>query len=363
MRLLILLLVLSGAPAALLAQDVLGNLRDEGLGFAQVTPGQGLQFPRDHGAHPDYRIEWWYLTANLTDRAGRQWGLQWTLFRQALSPRQVESGWQHNQVWMAHAAITTPEGHFFEQRYARGGIGQAGVNRISDDGFFNAWIDDWEWRSQSAAIFPARLKFDIGDREIVLLLESSGEPVANGVDGYSQKSAQGQASYYYSQPQLRVRGFVSQGVEKFHLSGKGWLDREWSSQALADNQQGWDWFSLHLDDGHKLMVYQLRHDDGQHWLSGNWINPQGSAELLERDSIDLRSTRSGNVTTAAGQSRVLPLEWRLALVDHQRSWRIRPLYDQQWMDTHIPYWEGVVLVEDDQGRPAGVGYMELTGYQ
>jgi len=361
--LILLLLALGGAPAALLAQDVLGNLRDQGLGFAQVTPGRGLQFPRDHGAHPDYRVEWWYLTANLADRDGRQWGLQWTLFRQALSPRQVEAGWQSNQVWMAHAAITTPEGHFYEQRYARGGIGQAGVNRISDDGYFDAWIDDWEWRSQSAAIFPAKLKFNIGEREINLSLESTGDLVANGIDGYSQKSAQGQASYYYSQPHLRVRGFVNQGVEKTYLSGKGWLDREWSSQALADNQQGWDWFSLHLDDGHKLMVYQLRHDDGQHWLSGTWISPDGETELLDRNSIDLRSTRSRDITIAAGESRELPLEWRLALVGHQRNWRIRPLYDQQWMGTHIPYWEGVVLVEDEQGAPAGVGYMELTGYQ
>jgi len=364
MRVLILLLLaLTGALAPSLAQDVLGNLRDHGVGFAQVTPGRGLQFPRDHGAHPDYRIEWWYLTANLSDRDGRQWGLQWTLFRQALNPRQLEAGWQSNQVWMGHAAITTPEGHFYEQRYARGGIGQAGVNRIGDDGYFNAWIDDWEWRSQSAAIFPAKLKFNVGEREIILLLESSGEPVANGVDGYSQKSAQGQASYYYSQPQLRVRGFVTQGIEKTYLSGKGWLDREWSSQALADNQQGWDWFSLHLDDGYKLMVYQLRHDDGQHWLSGSWINPHGDVELLERHSIELRSIRSRNIETGAGESRELPLEWRLALVDHERSWRIRPLYDQQWMGTHFPYWEGVVLVEDEQGAPAGVGYMELTGYQ
>ena len=349
------------------AQDVLGDLRDQGLGFAQVTPGKGLEFPRDHGAHPDYRIEWWYLTANLKDPDGRQWGLQWTLFRQALSPQQVKSGWQSNQIWMAHAAITTPEGHFYEQRFARGGIGQAGVARVSDEGgsdegYFNAWIDDWEWRAKSVDVFPARLKFNIGDREIILLLESTGDLVANGVDGYSQKSAQGQASYYYSQPHLRVRGFVNQGIAKTYLSGQGWLDREWSSQALAANQQGWDWFSLHLDDGHKLMVYQLRHADGEHWISGNWINPQGTSELLDRGSIDLRSTRNSRVATAAGETRKLPMEWQLALVGHDRRWRIRPLYDEQWMATSIPYWEGV-LVEDEQGTPSGVGYMELTGYQ
>ena len=345
------------------AQDRLGDLRDQGAGFAQVTPGYQLQFPRDHGAHPDYRIEWWYLTANLSDQEGRQWGLQWTLFRQALSPQPVKSGWSSNQMWMAHAAITTPEGHYHEQRFARGGIGQAGVSLVGDDGHFNAWMDDWEWRSHGATLLPAKLTFNVGDRDVILLLESTGDLVANGIDGYSQKSAQGQASYYYSQPHIRVRGFVKQGLAKTYLRGKGWLDREWSSQALAGNQSGWDWFSLHLDDGHKLMVYQLRHADGDHWLSGNWIDPLGAGERLETEAISLEVIRRGTINTDANRSRELPLEWQLSLPTQNRSWRIHPLYDEQWMDTRIPYWEGVVLVEDEQGVPAGVGYMELTGYQ
>lgn len=361
-RLLILICCLWSIQAPL-AQDVLGDLRDQGLGFAQVTPGKSLEFPRDHGPHPDYRIEWWYLTANLTDREGRNWGVQWTLFRQALSPQPIESGWQSNQLWMAHAAITTPQGHHHEQRFARGGIGQAGVSLNGRDGFFNAWMDDWELRSNSAALLPAKLKFTVDDREINLLLEATGELVANGVDGYSQKSAQGQASYYYSQPHIKVSGFVNQGLDKTYLSGQGWLDREWSSQALAQNQQGWDWFSLHLNDGHKLMVYQLRHDDAEHWLSGNWISPRGETRLLDRSAIDLDSIRVRPVVIGSNRSRSLPLEWQLALAEPQRRWRIKPLYDQQWMDTRIPYWEGVVLVEDEQGAPAGIGYMELNGYE
>ncbi len=362
MRIIGIIMVLLLTPLAQ-AQDVLGDLRAQGLGYAQVTPGKTLQFPRDHGAHPDFRIEWWYLTANLRDGEGRDWGLQWTLFRQALNPQQVAEGWSSNQVWMAHAAITTPDGHFHEQRFARGGIGQAGVRFAGDEGYFNAWMDDWEWRSSGADLFPAKLSFTIGEREVLLLLESTGNLVANGVDGYSQKSAQGQASYYYSQPHIRVRGFVSEGRKKAYLKGQGWLDREWSSQALAPNQQGWDWFSLHLDDGHKLMVYQLRHDDGEHWLSGSWISPRGDSRSLGRDAIRLNSKRIGKITTAGNRTRELPLEWQLALAGEDRSWRIRPLYDDQWMDTNIPYWEGVVLVEDESGRPSGIGYMELTGYE
>ncbi len=357
----VLVLILACRPVA--AQDVYDGLRDEGEGYAQVTPGKRLEFPRDHGAHPDYRIEWWYLTSNLVDSEGRHWGLQWTLFRNSMSPEPVIDGWDSNQVWMAHAAITTPDGHYHEQRYARGGIGQAGVTSIRDDGYFNAWLDDWEWRSGDAAMFPAELKFTVGEREVVMLLETDRAPVLNGIDGYSQKSAQGQASYYYSQPHIRVRGFVSEGTGKTYLSGQGWLDREWSSQALAPNQQGWDWFSLHLDDGYKLMVYQLRHDDGNHWMSGNWISPAGQSRRLGAGAIELESTRVGKIDIGGNESRDLPMEWRIALAGQDRRWRIRPLYDQQWMDTNFPYWEGVVLVEDEKGERAGIGYMELTGYQ
>ncbi len=343
------------------AQDVLGDLRDRGAGYAQVVPGHRLVFPRDHGSHPGFRIEWWYLTANLKDNEGRWWGVQWTLFRQALSPPPAD-GWSSNQVWMAHAAVTTPDGHFHEQRFARGGIGQAGVGRIERDGFFSAWMDDWEWRSQGAALLPARLVFSVGEFRIELALQATAPLVENGVDGYSQKSAQGQASYYYSQPHIRVQGSISRPEQRLELRGQGWLDREWSSQALAANQQGWDWFSLHLNDGHKVMVYRLRHDDGDHWLSGTWIGADGDSRLLERIEIELESTRIEAIEAGEGRSRVLPLEWDLALDGLGRRWRIKPLYDEQWMDTRIPYWEGVVLVEHENGTPAGVGYMELTGY-
>ena len=160
-----------------------------------------------------------------------------------------------------------------------------------------------------------------------------------------------------------MRGFVNQGLKKIYMSGQGWLDREWSSQALAANQQGWDWFSLHLDDGYKLMVYRLRHEDGKHWLSGNWIDPYGDSRTLDRDAIQLCLLDTREVKTGDDQSTELPLEWQLALVEQNRSWRIKPLYDQQWMDTQIPYWEGVVLVEDENGAHSGIGYMELTGYE
>ena len=160
-----------------------------------------------------------------------------------------------------------------------------------------------------------------------------------------------------------MRGFVSKGRDKQYLSGNGWLDREWSSQPLATNQSGWDWFSLHLNDGNKLMIYQLRHDDGQHWLSGNWIDAAGKSRTLDADAVTLQSTGHRVVKTGTAQQRDLPLDWNITLNADNRRLRVKPLYDDQWMDTSVPYWEGVVLVEDELGKPAGVGYMELTGYE
>ncbi|TVO57174.1 lipocalin-like domain-containing protein [Denitromonas halophila] len=336
-------------------------LRSTGEGYATVVPGRAFSFPADHLPHPDYRIEWWYLTANLKDANGRDWGLQWTLFRQAMSPTTKADGWDSNQIWMAHAAITTPDGHRHEQRFARGGIGQADVRL--ENGGFSAWLDDWSLVGEGPDMLPGRLRFTVGEAVIDMHLASDTPPVLQGKGGYSQKSAQGQASYYYSQPHIAVSGTVVLDGQPTALTGAGWLDREWSSQPLADNQQGWDWFSLHLADGHALMVYRLRHADGQHWLSGSWVAPDGTARTLVADEIALTvlDTRRVRTPTAANPeaTRDLPLTWRVSLPGLKREWTVRALIDDQWMGGRFPYWEGVVLVDEGAG---GVGFLELTGY-
>jgi predicted secreted hydrolase len=344
------------------SQEAYQVLRGDAQGFAEVIRGKPLEFPRDHAPHPDFRIEWWYITANLQDDLGRQWGLQWTLFRQALNPQSKTEGWDSNQIWMAHAAISTPEGHSFEQRFARGGIGQAGVRNISTDGYFDAWLDDWRWRSQVTDVFPSRLKFSVGEIQIDMQLESAADWVLHGDRGYSQKSALGQASYYYSQPGIRISGSVQIDEKNIALSGSAWLDREWSSQALAQNQPGWDWFSLHLDDGNKLMLYRLRSEGDENWLSGSWIGKDGVKIHLRSEQIEMTPTATRSIAIGENQRIKLPLEWNIKLPGPDREWRVKPLYDDQWMATRFAYWEGVVLIEDSVGRPSGVGYMELTGY-
>jgi predicted secreted hydrolase len=353
--------LLLGGPLRAQSVDPYASLRASGEGYAAVVPGRPMVFPADHLPHPEHRIEWWYLTGNLRDAQGRHWGVQWTLFRTRLRPGEDAGGWASSQLWMAHAALTTPAGHRVEQRYARGGIGQAGVALAS--GRFAAWLDDWRWQAGGASPFPAQLDFSVGGATVRLQLSAETPLVLQGEAGYSRKSAQGQASYYYSQPHVRLRGEAVVDGQPVALSGAGWLDREWSSQPLADNQQGWDWFSLHLADGHALMVYRLRHDDGAHWLSGSWIAPDGRSRTLGRDEIRLEvlETRPVRTPTASdpAATRRLPLAWRIGLPGLGRRWTVRALQDDQWMGGRIPYWEGVVLVD---GGAGGVGYLELTGY-
>ncbi len=237
--------------------------------FAKVTPGTTLEFPRDFGSHPNYRIEWWYLTANLEDAQGGSYGVQWTLFRQVLEPGPERKGWANQHVWMGHAAVTSKDRHRYAETFARGGVGQAGVLTVP----FQAWLDSWTLRSPEPWLDASRLEVTASgpDFRYQLRLRSNARPVLHGDRGYSRKSGRGQASYYFSQPFLEVEGVVTLDGVEVKVSGRAWMDREWSSQPLAPDQTGWDWFSLHLDTGEKLMLFQIRHEDGKDYRTGTWI--------------------------------------------------------------------------------------------
>lgn len=343
---------------SLLAEPPYEVLRSTGEGYAEVLPGRAINFPQDHLPHPDYRIEWWYLTANLTDDRGREWGVHWTLFRQSLAPAGPVDGWSSRQVWMAHAALSTPDGHRYAERFARGGIGQAGV-AVDDSGRFDAWLDDWQLRGTGPAPVPGTLHLTLGNRTLDLTLAADTPWVKHGRAGYSRKSDRGQASYYYSQPHIQVTGTLTAPNTTLDLTGKAWLDREWSSQPLAPDQPGWDWFAIHLDDGHALMVYRLRHDRGDPWLAGTWITPEGEARPLKAEDIELSVLETTEVQLGPKQSRALPLSWSLALPELGQRWRIEARHPDHWLNTAFPYWEGPIRVE---GTTSGVGYLELTGY-
>lgn len=324
-------------------------------GFAEVRPETRLVFPADHGPHPDFRIEWWYVTAVLTDETGADCGAQWTLFRIALAPPGGNGGgWQTPQLWMGHAAVTTAETHRHAERYARGGIGQAGVEASP----FRAWIDDWRLEATGPASGTGFGPLRMGARgpgfAYDLALVADRGVALQGIEGYSVKSERGQASHYYSQPFFRVAGEIALDGRRRGVTGLAWLDREWSSQPLTGDQTGWDWFSLHLPGDEKLMVYRLRQEDGRHYLTGNWIAPDGTSTPLVPGTVVAEPLASAEV---AGRS--IPVAWRLAIPSRGLDVETEPLNPQSWMATDFPYWEGPIRFT---GSHAGRGYLEMTGY-
>ena len=329
--------------------------------FAQARPGTELRFPRDHGSHPGFRIEWWYLTANLTDANGRPFGVQWTLFRFAVQPPGESANltpWQDKQLFMAHLGLSSSTDHVGFQRYARGGdhggIAQAGVRAEP----FAAWLDDWSLSSTGSGWLPLHIIAGQDQYAVDLHLASSAPLVLQGDQGFSQKHPGGGGSYYYSQPFLTVSGSLVLDGETIDVSGQGWLDREWSSQFLQPDQAGWDWFALHLDSGEKLMLFRLRQrDDEADFRHGVLIDPDGGKQVLDPDRIQLRVLQK---TRVAG--RMLPLRWAIELPQIDRSFELSALHPEQWMDVDFPYWEGAVNVQGEGPGNSGRGYMELTGY-
>ncbi|TFL17647.1 lipocalin-like domain-containing protein [Jannaschia formosa] len=336
-RLTALLLLLLPPHAA--AQGFAG-LGQGGEGFALPAPDPVFDFPADHGAHPDYRIEWWYLTASLKDAEGTRYGIQWTLFRSALSPGGP-------QVWMGHFGITTPDAHYSGEKLARGGIGQAGV--VPDP--FEAWIDDWALAGPD--LDRLSLRAATGEAGYALALTATGPLVFHGADGFSVKSASGQASYYYSQPFYEVAGRLTLPSGPVEVTGRGWLDREWSSQPLEGDQEGWDWFSLHLEDGHRLMAFQLR--GGTPYTYASWIEPDGTLTPYAGDALTLEPLATSEVA-----GREVPTRWRLTLPAQDVDLEVSAVNPGSWQATLFPYWEGPVTAT---GSHAATGYLEMTGYE
>ena len=347
-------LVLLGADRSRSLAQGFGGLGRDVAGFAPVVPGRPLSFPADHGPHPDFRIEWWYLTANLTDASGRAYGAQWTLFRQAMAPGTEQEGWANQQIWMGHAAVTRADTHRYSEAFSRGGIGQAGVEAQP----FRAWIDAWEMRGldnwSEATIAPLELTASGADFSYALRLETERPLVLEGDAGYSRKSERGQASYYYSQPYFKASGSITIDDKPVHVSGAAWMDREWSSQPLASDQTGWDWFSLHLASGEKLMLFRLRQTDGQNYFSGNWIDLDGRSAQIAAADIEMTPT-----ATTAIAGRKLLVAWRVAIAARGLKIESTALNAGSWMGTSFPYWEGPITF---QGSHHGVGYLEMTGY-
>ncbi|MGR5058458.1 lipocalin-like domain-containing protein [Vibrio rotiferianus] len=339
---------------------LLGNVdtQTESNPFTPVLKGVELTFPNDHQAHPNFRHEWWYLTANLIDEEGNPLGIQWTQFRFAAAPPTVEdevkkTEWQTQQIYMAHSAVTTQDKHYADEKWSRDQAALAGV----DASPFRVYLDDWQWTSSTDDLFPATLNANSEQFGYSLKLTSSAPYQKQGEQGYSTKSADGQvASYYYSQPFIDVTGQVTIDGKTHQVSGKGWIDREWSSQFLLDSQQGWDWFALRLSEETSLVVFQLRDTKTgkASFSSAKLMQQDGSGIAIPQKDIQLEATKQTKI-----QGHNYPTQWQVSIPNQQIELTVSALNPNAKMPLSVPYWEGPVRIE---GTHSGTGYMELTGY-
>jgi predicted secreted hydrolase len=338
----------------------------DNAGFARAMHPREMVFPQDHGPHPEYGVEWWYYTGNVASESGRRFGYQLTLFRVGLASEAParSSSWAASQLYMGHFALTDVANqriHYFE-RFSRAALGLAGANLVDDQGF-QVWLEDWRVDGEGAEQPKVRLQASQDGTGVDLTLVSAKPLVLQGDRGLSQKSAEpGNASYYYSITRMDTSGAVHVGGQTYPVVGQSWMDREWSTSALGEDQAGWDWFSLQLSDGRDLMYYQLRLEDGgvDPSSSGIVVAANGEARTLSAQEVDLEVLDRWE--SPRGSS--YPARWRLQVPSHSIEVVVTPLVADQELDLTVRYWEGAVQLEGvSAGAPvSGSGYVELTGY-
>ena len=401
-----------------------GNMQSSDA-FTPVKRGYTVAIPRDHMSHPDFQLEWWYLTFVLSAEDGQEFGLQYTLFRfntelnappsvkvnaensaEVNANNHIAKNWTNGQQWMGHASLHTAEQHYFEERFASGGVGNAYVNQQP----FTTVIDDWVWKAaqaevqtgaESKAMFPSVLTFSFGQSstlhplktrekipatsadslselndapsvsavKIALNLNTSGPFIKQGDNGYSKKTQDERLrSYYYSQPFINAEGTLNIEGNSLKVAGKGWFDHEWTSHLANSEAMGWDWFSLHLDDGSKLMAFRMhamnenmKNSKSKHseiFTTASYIAENGTKETIDQANVSI--TPTAYETINEGESaRSVPTAWRIQIPEKDIDLSIRPFKESQWNNSLFPYYEGRV---DIKGSHSGSGFMELTGY-
>ncbi len=340
-------------------------LSKDDKGFARALTPKKFSFPTDHGAHNSYRSEWWYFTGNLKNPQGRQFGYELTFFRFALNAEipESKSAWRSNQMYMAHLTLTDVEkGRFYtDERLSRAGNDLAGASTKK----YQVWLYDWSAKTEGKVDFPLRLQAKADDFAIDLLLTSQKGYVLQGDQGLSQKSREpGNASYYYSYPRLETKGVITVAGEQFSVSGASWMDREWSTSALSEEQSGWDWFALQLSDNSELMFYQLRRKDGQpdSNSSGSFILEDNTKISLKEQDVAIKILDSWK----SPHSKITyPSRWHLSVPVQNLDIEVVPLLNDQELNVSYRYWEGAVSVKGTKnGKPiSGQGYVELAGYK
>jgi predicted secreted hydrolase len=337
--------------------------------YREALPGYPYQFPRDHFEHHDFRTEWWYYTGNVMGEGGKRFGFELVFFRQGERDagngrvgKKVEkkvdkkpekkSAWAVDDLYLAHAALTDANGKRFlyEERLNRPGPGVAGASFEKRRIWNGNWASQWDGDAQT-------LEAITGNFRLNLQVRPEKPYVIQGENGVSQKAdGKGRASHYVSFPRLRVIGSIETGGKAHRVQGTAWMDHEWFTEQLGSDQQGWDWFSAQLDNKTELMLFQLRRKDGtiDPYSSGTYVDAAGKAHHLRRADFTLQPLTKWQK---------YPVEWRIEVPSLHLALTCRAVLQNQELQGKTGgtrYWEGAV---DFSGTHAGVGYLEMTGYE
>ncbi|HAD91331.1 MAG TPA: hydrolase, partial [Alteromonas macleodii] len=382
-----------------------GNMQSSDA-FTPVKRGNTVELPRDHMSHPDFQLEWWYLTFVLSAEDGQEFGLQYTLFRfnteldapqstkanaensaEVNANNHIAKNWSDGQQWMGHASLHTAEQHYFEERFASGGVGNAYVNQQP----FTTVIDDWVWKAaqaevqtgaESKAMFPSVLKVAFGQSsthhpvkingkipataadslselndtpgvsavKVSLNLDTYGPFIKQGDNGYSKKTQDERLrSYYYSQPFINAKGTLNIEGNSVRVTGKGWFDHEWTSHLANSEAMGWDWFSLHLDDGNKLMAFRMhamnenmKNSKSKHseiFTTASYIAENGTKETIDQANVSI-TPMAYETINEGGVPRAVPTIWRIQIPIKDIDVTVKPFKENQWNNSLFPYYEG-----------------------
>ena len=359
-------------------------------GFTQALAPREFVFPGDHGAHPGFKTEWWYYTGNLFTEEGRQFGYQFTIFRNQLSPSDADfarinqeepvsmnpeeegardSEWSTNQLYLAHFAISdvSKKDHVFDERYSRGTAGLAGASVDP----YRIWLEDWEITrvkdsKASDERFQMRIKAEMSNGTALDIVLNPQKPlVLQGEEGYDKKGGEdGNASYYISFTRMQTEGLLKKDGESLAVSGLSWMDHEWSTSALDSGQTGWDWFSIQLSNGYELMYYQIRNVDPDlaPQTTGSLVTPNGQKRDLDQGEVRLEVLEYWASPHTGAR---YPVQWTLAIPSEELEMDVTTVFDDQEMTVSVQYYEGALQVSGKFRDEAidGNGYIEMTGYE
>jgi predicted secreted hydrolase len=348
----------------LFAADRQADNRDDLALWNKALSSRAFQFPQDHAAHEQFRIEWWYYTGNLVAEDGHRFGFQLTFFRTGTNYEPPNpSRWAVRDLYTAHFAVSDlrNRSHVSFQRNNRRGVGWAGAASER----FEVWNGDWKaWMDGERQ----RLVAQQDDCAVDLVLKPTKPLVLHGDHGLSRKGATpGNASYYYSFTRLATTGTICVNGKEYKIEGSSWMDHEFSSSLLEAEQAGWDWFSIQFDNGQELMLYRMRRDDGtaDEFSSGTLVAADGSTRQLTKDDFKLVPVDFWRSPHTQAE---YPVRWCIEVptlsmkLDVEASFADQEMVTQQ--TTGLAYWEGCIDVSGNiaDAPVHGVGYLEMTGY-